>query len=130
MRHCCAFSADDIYYLVDTDICSGRKLSIGFCPICSKPVAELFEVRFDGLVIKQVLVGIKANDLMIKLKDEILYSMKKCNYLKFKSKPFGWKYGVNRNGSRSGKPCVRQYAYDFYGNKVLVKRMNERNNNG
>jgi hypothetical protein len=44
MRHCCQFEADEIYYLEDTALLSERKLSIGFCPICNKPVAELFEV--------------------------------------------------------------------------------------
>lgn len=121
MRHCCTFSADDIYYLADTDMCSERKLSIGFCPICSKPVAELVERRFDGLYIKQSLSGIKANDLVAKHQVEIIYSLKKINYLRFKSKPFGWKYGINRTGTQNGKPCIRQYACDFYGNKALLK---------
>ena len=48
MRHCCSFKADDIYFLNDNELYSSRKLSIGFCPICSKPVAELIQWRFDG----------------------------------------------------------------------------------
>ena len=31
-----------------------------------------------------------------KMKNQIKYSMRECNYLKFKSKPYGWKYGVNK----------------------------------
>ena len=123
MRHCCSFKADDIYYLKENDFYTNRKLSIGFCPICSKPVAELFEIRFDGFVNRLSYSGIKANDIVLALKNEILYSMRECNYLRIKSKPFGWKYGINKNGKKNGKPCIRQYACDFYGNKELIKTL-------
>lgn len=121
MRHCCSFRADDIYYLSETNLFVTRKLLIGFCPICNKPVAELIEIRFDGAVSRDYQVGINANDLVLKHKDEILYSMRECNYRKLKSKPFGWKYGVNKDVKISGKARSRQYAYDFYGNKELIK---------
>lgn len=121
MRHCCEFKADDIYYLADNNNYSSRKLSIGFCPICQKPVAEIFEIRFDGLFEKQSVSGIAANDLVNKHKSDILYSMKECNYSKFKARPFGWKYGINKSVKVNGKDKVRQYACDFYGNKELIK---------
>lgn len=121
MRHCCAFKADDIYYLADNSIYSSRRLSIGFCPICKKPVAELLELRFDGVFNKQSVSGIGANSLVQKYKDEILYSMRECNYLRLKSRPFGWKYGVNKSVNINGQEKVRQFAYDFYGNKELIK---------
>lgn len=121
MRHCCSFRADDIYFLKETNLFTTRKLSIGFCPICCKPVAELLEIRFDGKIEKKFESGLKANDLMLSLKDDILYSLRECNYLKFKSKPFGWKYGVNKLANIKGKERIKQYAYDFYGNKEVVK---------
>ena len=121
MRHCCSFRADDIYFLKETNLFTTRKLSIGFCPICCKPVAELLEIRFDGKIEKKFESGLRANDLMLSLKDDILYSLRECNYLKFKSKPFGWKYGVNKLTKIKGKERIRQYAYDFYGNKEVVK---------
>ncbi len=121
MRHCCRFKADDIYYLVENDLYTSRNLSIGFCPICNKPVAELVEYRFDGEICFTRVSGIEANDLMLKLKDEILYSMKECNYMRFKSKPFGWKYGVNKTIHSKNGVKIKQYAYDFYGNKELIK---------
>ena len=55
------------------------------------------------------------------LKSQVLYSMRECNYLKFKSKPYGWRYGVNKSSKIKGKEFVRQYAKDFYGNKELIK---------
>ena len=121
MQHCCKFKADDIYYLTETNLYTHRKLSIGFCPICEKPVAEIVQQRFDGAIDRVVVSGIKANSLVLKLKDEILFSMKECNYLKFKSKPFGWKYGINKAIKINGKERVRQYACDFYGNKEVIK---------
>lgn len=121
MRHCCEFKADDIYYLKETNLYVTRKMSIGFCPICQKPVVELIEISFTGAIKRTRLTGTKANLLVMKLSNQISYSANECNYRKFKSKPFGWKYGVNKNGKINGKDCVRQYAYDFYGNKELIK---------
>lgn len=121
MQHCCKFKADDIYYLTETNLYVFRKLSIGFCPICHKPIAEVFEIRFDGVIDKVQVAGIKANNLVTKLKDDILYSMRECNYLKFKSKPFGWKYGINKIIKNKGKELIKQYACDFYGNKEIIK---------
>ncbi|MCM1004233.1 MAG: hypothetical protein NC408_07830 [Candidatus Gastranaerophilales bacterium] len=121
MRHCCQFKADDIYYLKETNLYVTRKLSIGFCPICQKPVAELVEIRFDGAITRDYKSGLQANELAMKLKDDIIYSMKEYNYRKFKSKPFGWKYGVNKSVNIRGEERVRQYACDFYGNKEIIK---------
>lgn len=121
MRHCCEFKADDIYYLQETNLYTNRMLSIGFCPICQKPVAELVEIRFDGKIERFRASGYDAHELAMKLKEQILYSMKECNYLKFKSKPYGWKYGVNKTVKYKGKEKIKQYAYDFYGNKEMIK---------
>ena len=121
MRHCCEFKADDIYYLKETNLCPKRKLSIGFCPICEKPVAELTEVRFDGVIERHRASGLNANELMLKHSDQILYSMRECNHLRFKSKPFGWKYGVNKTTVIKGTERIKQFAHDFYGNKEIIK---------
>lgn len=118
MRHCCQFKANDIYCLAENDLYTTRTLSIGFCPICKKPVAELLEWRFDGKVFKQTLVGVEANTVVLSLADEILYSLKEINNKKTKSKPYGWVYGINKQ-LKNGK--ARQYACDFYGNKELIK---------
>lgn len=121
MRHCCQFSPDDIYYLEDNNLFTSRKLSIGFCPICGKPVSELLEGQFNGICKTTKAVGIKAQDLAMKHKNEIVYSLREFNYAKFKSKPFGWKFGLNRSVKSGKKEVIKQYACDFYGNKELVK---------
>ena len=119
MRHCCQFKADDIYYLEDNDLYTNRKLSIGFCPICGKPVAELSEFNFAGGLNKTSAAGIYAQQLMVDVRNDILYSVREVNYRKLKSKPYGWKYGINKSGQNGN---IRQYACDFYGNKELIKK--------
>lgn len=121
MRHCCEFKPDEIYYLEETALYVNRKLSIGFCPICQKPVAELVEISFNGAIERFRASGIKANSLLLQLKNQIKYSMRECNYLKTKSKPYGWRYGVNKAVKINGKSKIKQYAKDFYGNKELIK---------
>ena len=123
MKHCCRFKADDIYFLADTELYPKRQLSVGFCPICGKPVAELYQIRFDGLISRDTYTGIKANETVIKNSDSILFSARECNYLRFKSKPFGWRYGVNKTIMKNGQEYQRQYAHDFYGNKELIKEI-------
>ena len=119
MRHCTNFDADDIYYLEDNDLYIDRKLSIGFCPICKRPVAELIEYNISGGLNKISLSGIHAQKLVQSCTQDIIYSIKELNYKKSKSKPYGWKYGLNRAGKNDK---VLQYACDFYGNKELIKK--------
>lgn len=125
MRHCCQFRPDDVYYLEENELYSSRKLSIGFCPICKKPVSELAEWRFDGNYKITKEVGIKANELAQKHRMQIVYSLREFNYAKFKSKPFGWKYGLNKSVKSGKKEVVKQFACDFYGNKELVREVNK-----
>ena len=121
MRHCCKFEADDIYYLEDNNLYTSRKLSIGYCPICKKFVAELAGTNIAGDRVCEKAVGLNANELVKKHSSEIIYSVRELNYAKLKAKPFGWKYGVNKISKRNGKEIVKQYAFDFYGNSELIK---------
>ena len=116
MQHCCKFEPTEIYFLVENSIYSNRTLSFGYCPICSKPVAELKEWSFDGKLCTIKKAGKTVNNFIMRYKNEIEYSSSGVNYLKFKSKPFGWRYGVNKSYK-----IIRQYAKDFYGNKELIK---------
>lgn len=118
MRHCCKFKAEDIYFLGDDPIYKMQQLSFGFCPICGKPVAELHKIRFDDVIENEKYVGIKANDIVMRLHSKIEYSMQSVNYQKVKQKPTGWKYGVNKQRKNGN---VQQYAKDFFGNTELIK---------
>jgi len=121
MRHCCKFLPREIYFLSDNANSTNRKLSVGICPICEKQVAEYSETTFDGKINLVSKTGLKADKLVSDLKNEISYAASECNYRRCVSKPFGWKYGVNKITNNKDKEIVKQYAYDFYGNKELVK---------
>ena len=37
--------------------------------------------------------------------------------------PYGFKFGINKEIKRKGKiVAIKQYASDFWGNKILVKK--------
>ena len=120
MRHCCNFAADEVYYLEETEFYHTRLLSIGFCPICKKPVAQLIEWRFDGKIFKEILSGVNANTMVLSHANEIISSIGDINTHKIKGKPFGWVYGLNK---QLKDKKIKQYACDFYGNKELVKTL-------
>ena len=54
-------------------------------------------------------------------KDFAFKFARKFNYKKIKSKPYGWKYGINKSVKIKAKEKVKQYACDFYGNKEVIK---------
>lgn len=118
MYHCVKFNPDAVYHLKDTDLSEKRTLSVGFCPNCGKPVAELVEYSFTGALNKTVAAGINAHNLVTDLKESILRTADSvCRTTKYK--PYGWKYGINKCGKNG---MVSQYACDFYGNKELIKK--------
>ena len=58
-----------------------------------------------------------------KLKNEVVSTM--LGFQKKYKMPSGFKYGKNLEIKRGGKIIeIRQYACDFYGNRVLVKKIN------
>ena len=118
MHHCCQFKAKEIYCLEDTSLYSSRTLAVGFCPVCAKPVAELTEYNFAGGMNKVSAAGIRAQALMQSVSKEIKYSLKDVNPNNKKSKPYGWRYGINKEYKNG---IVRRFACDFYGNKEEIK---------
>lgn len=128
MHHCVEFKAYDIWQLKPKGEYNKRQLNIGYCPMCGKAVAELVEQNKEGVFKFTQKNGKKADLLCLNLSKEIDYKGSSVTLSKFRPKVYGWVYGVNKENN--SKKILEQYAYDFYGNKVLVKRMNERNNNG
>lgn len=125
MRHCCSFDALDIWYLKDDDIFCNRVLYIGFCPQCKKPVIELSQQNKSSHVhtfIKKI--GPKASEFAKELIKEKVYALSDINKNKFTTKPYGWRYGVNKEIKlANGTTIIKQYAKDFYGNKTLIKNI-------
>jgi len=126
MRHCCEFDAFDIWYLNNTDDYTNRTLYIGVCPICNKNVAILVQKRSktNGIVtVKKV--GQTALVFVSELKKDKTFSRNSLNRMKLKPKPYGWKYGINKEKKdKDGNVSVNQYAVDFFGNSELVKKVN------
>jgi len=125
MRHCCEFEAYDIWYLKDTDEFSNRVLYFGTCPICNKYVAKLVQRRIKTniyLTIKKV--GDSALAYMKTCCKEKIFSRNEVNKMKLKPKPYGWRYGVNKEiTKKDGGKTLRQYAKDFLGNTELIKEI-------
>lgn len=124
MRHCnSVFSADDIWFLLDKDNKTQRKLYLANCPICNKKIAlySYFDNDINNFL-EQYFYSGGVQRIKDKLKPDLTSTM-----LGFKNKykaPSGFKYGKNVEIKKMGKVVgVKQYACDFYGNKILVKQM-------
>ena len=124
MRHCCEFDAYDIWYLKDNDDYTNRVLFIGDCPICGKHVCILSQRNKKTnslLTVKKI--GESALKFSKNSYKEILYSRNKVNKMALNPKPYGWRYGVNKEKTdKNGNTTIEQYAVDFYGNSELVKK--------
>jgi len=123
VRHCnSVFSANDIWFLLDSDDFTQRKLYLATCPICNKPMAlySYFD-KCAQTYFEQYFYSGGVKRIMEKLKPEVTSTM-----LGFKNKykaPSGFKYGKNVEMKKLGKVIgIKQYACDFYGNKILVKQ--------
>ena len=123
MRHCnSVFSADDIWFLLDCDNKLKRKLYLANCPICAKKIAlySYFDKNTNNFV-EQYFYSGGVTRIKEKLKKDVTSTM-----LGFKTKykmPSGFKYGKNVEIKKFGKVIgIKQYACDFYGNKILVKQ--------
>ena len=125
MRHCCEFDAFDIWYLKDNDEFSNRTFFIGICPICEKSVCILVQRKIKtNSFISTKKAGKSAVDFTDMLRREKVLSRNELNRMKFKSRPFGWRYGVNKQvKSKDGKISIEQYAVDFNGSAELIKKL-------
>ena len=124
MRHCCKFDAYDIWYLKDTELYSDRTLFIGDCPRCNKHLTELIQRnKKTNTYMRVKKVGDSALALARDEIKNILWSRNSVNKMKFKPKPYGWIYGINKEKTdKSGNKYIEQYSADFYGNTEMIKR--------
>ena len=126
MRHCnSVFKAEDIWFLVDNDKEIKRKLYLANCPICQKEIVVYFsvDIKTKNIFEKYYYSG-GARKIKQRFKNDIAATM-----LGFKEKykmPSGFKYGINKEIKRNGKVLgIKQYACDFQGNKILVKKIKD-----
>lgn len=124
MRHCnSVFRAEDVWYLLDTPKQTNRRLFIANCPICGKKMALYTYCESESKnFFEQYFYSGGAVRIKEKLKKDIVSTM-----LRFKTKqkmPYGFKYGKNKEIKRKGKiVAIEQYACDFWGNSILVKKI-------
>ena len=123
MRHCnSVFNADDIWFLLDNEKYFNRRLYLATCPICNKRMALYSYADKNKNNCEQMFYSGGVTKIKEKLKKDIVSTM-----LGFKNKyktPSGFKYGKNIEIKKNGKlVAIEQYACDFFGNKVLVKRI-------
>ena len=113
----------EVWFLKDIKDFEARKLLIGSCSKCHRPVATLIEKRIsDGRVfVNQNYTGNEAVRVIKKEAKRML-----CQYYKVDTNSlYGWIYGVNTEiRNKSGKVTqIRQYASDYYGNKNIQKKI-------
>ena len=123
MRHCnSVFQASDIWFLLDKDNFTNRKLYLANCPICNKEMVLYSHKEVNGNYFEKYYYSNGARKIKERLKGDITSTM-----LGFKNTykmPFGFKYGINKEIIKKGKVVgIKQYASDFWGNKILVKKI-------
>ena len=123
MRHCnSVFKAQDIWFLLDNEEFKNRKLYLAFCPVCNKEMVLYSANTANNLIFEKYYYSNGARKIKEKFKKDVVSTM-----LGFKNKykmPSGFKYGLNKEIKKNGKIVeIRQYACDFWGNKILVKKI-------
>lgn len=123
MRHCnSVFQAQDVWFLLDKDNQTKRKLYLANCPICNKEMALYSCVENENEYFEKYYYSGGAKKIKERLKSDVVSTM-----LGFKTQykaPYGFKFGINKEIKRNGKTVgIKQYASDFWGNKVLVKKI-------
>ena len=102
MMHCVKFKPIDIWFLVNDDIFTFRKLEFGICPRCGKPAATL--IQFNSAKNKFEYIrksGFESQAFVESLKKQKQFAASDVNKL---------------SGEKN-----KQYAKDFFGNSVLIK---------
>lgn len=113
----------EVWILKDIKDFEARKLVIGYCSKCHRPVASIYEKRISDKVIfsKENLSGNDAVKLISKETKRML-----CKYYKIETNSLnGWVYGINTElKNKKGKTTqIRQYSADFRGNKKIIKKI-------
>lgn len=119
-----SFNRAEVWILKDTEDFEARKLIVGVCHKCHRPVATLIERRIvDGRVfVNENYTGNTAVKLIKRESKRFLSKYYKVET----SQLYGWIYGVNTEiRNKQGEVTqIRQYSSDYYGRKSLSKRIN------
>lgn len=128
MRHCNnIFKPNDIWFLLDSEEKTERKLYLANCPVCEKKVAlySYFNEK-DGNFYQKYFYSGGYERIKKYLKKDIVSTM--LNFKNGFKTASGFKYGKNIEIKGKGKiVALEQYACDFEGNETLIKRIKMEN---
>lgn len=125
MTHCnSAFPPNDIWYLLDKDGLTKRKLYLATCPICCKLMAFYNYTKEDGTEEVKTYYSGGARRMMDELKKDMVGSMLRWRDKCKQGNPSGFIYGINKETKKE----IRQYASDFYGRRVIIKKIAKNGN--
>jgi hypothetical protein len=112
----------DVWFLKDIKNFEARKLIIGLCSKCHRPVVTLIEKRIsDGQIFQDE--NITGNNAVKIINRESKRAL--CRYFKVDTYSLcGWVFGINTEikNKKGDVTQVRQYSSDFYGKKKIVKK--------
>ena len=104
----------DIWFLEPNELFENRKLYIGICPVCKKPIAELVQYRKTDNI---KFTTSYSDNKYIKIIDKERYNtIYRCNEKKIKKVLFQWIFGE----TRKTKKGIKHYACDFFGAKKAL----------
>lgn len=120
--HCnVSFRPEFIWFLIDTEDFTNRRLEVGICPVCEHKLARLVETRItDNVTFETLRTRRKANRLINSLKDEIHFTNLDC--MNKNKTLYGWRYGETKEViKKDGTKTITEKAVDFYGHKTIIK---------
>lgn len=124
---CCneLITQGDIWFLADIKNFTARKLYKAKCPVCNEDIILLIEKRIsDDKIFINKINGIEAVKTLYRENKRKLqvFPERKIDNL------YGWIYGVNVEikNKKGNITQIRQYSSDFNKNKMLVRKIYER----
>lgn len=122
--HCnLKFEANIVWFLSELKNYRDRRLEVGFCPVCNKPVVRYTAVyKRNNRLLNVLVTKSKAVYLMHLFEPYILST---SNDIIPPSKLYGFRYGINKIIKKGKKQFLQQKASDFFGNTELVKPLQE-----
>lgn len=119
-----SFNKTEVWILKDTENFEARKLIVGACHRCHRPVATLIEKRITDcrVFVNENYTGNSAVKVIKRESKRFLSKYYKVET----SQLYGWIYGINTEiRNKQGEVTqIRQYSSDYYGRKNLSKRIN------
>ena len=111
-----------IWFLNPTTEYTNRRLEIAHCPKCDKLIVNYIR---ENIVTGNIVCDMYSKGKAEKLMEELRSSKEYTSLDLIRNKGlYGFRYGENKEIKKGNKKVTVQRAVDFYGNKELVKEVN------